>query len=93
MTPAMVERLIAHQEQREIALELWAEARRLERMGDEATKGIDPRIDPDEYNRAMSRSSSWYAGSTALERMAWKVLQRSGQSVDADFFEKNKPEG
>lgn len=81
-------------EQEDIALQLWAEARRLEELGNNATAGIGKADQSEEWHRADARRSAWFGGVTALENAAWKVLGRSGESVDAQFFEKRaaKPE-
>lgn len=68
----------------QLALALWAEARRIEKAGDDVSLvGID---DESERHRRMGRASMFYGQSVGLERAAWMALACIGGSVDADFF-------
>lgn len=80
----------------DIAVELWAEGKRMEKKGDAETDGIAAfKDDSGEIQRRMSRMSTCYGQAIAFERSAWKVLARAVSAfpdgIPDDFFEKNCP--
>lgn len=84
--PYVVDWEACRQKEREaIARELWAKARELEERGNAATTGI-AKMDEAERARAMSKQGGLFGGSEALEQAAWRVLGRSGEAINSDFF-------
>lgn len=75
----------------ELATELWSTARAMEAKGEAECVGLS-KMEPEDFQRAMARSSSYFAQSTGLERAAWMALAKSGfgEPVAGNFFDQNK---